>query len=265
MEDAMASEKVIFVASALLASVALAQDQKVYGDYQKIKIEDDVRWIDETPARPEDYIGQVFLVKKDSSTIPYFAPVPVPILVEDTPAIKKSILIRSSKEGSVSFLDFFKLSGEKEAVYQFQIVNSRKWSADTKSKEYLKAIAAYRNDPTTASIFDSPDFSGVVMVTAVVAKKIWYKIYKKEGAGGGATYYVKVEGKEYFSSEDYEEAIKYGLLLRPLNGWGFVLPKTILNAEQLTTANVKLPNAVFQSLDRSIKAMATDKVMVINR
>lgn len=240
-------------------NLVVAQEQKVYGDYKQIKIEDDVRWIEETPQRPEEYIGQVFLVTKDNGTLPYFAPISLPILVEDIPAVKKSILIKATKDGSVSFLDFFRVSAKRETVYQFQIVNSRRWSADTKSKEYIKAISSFRNDPTTSSIFESKEFAGIVMVSAVVAKKIWYKVYKSESAGGGGTYFVKVDGTEYFGSEDYEEAIRYGLLVRPLSGFGIQLPKTILNAAQITDMKVKVPQAAIRNLDVSGKTFAVNR------
>jgi hypothetical protein len=235
---------------------AVAQDQKIFGDFQKIKLEDDIHWIDESPQRPEEYVGQVFLVvKKDNSTIPYFAPIPVPVLVEDTPSVKKSILIKSNKDGSISFLDIFKIGAQKENVYQFQIVHSRKWSADTKNKEFLKAISQFRNDNMTSNIFDSTEYSGIVMVSAVVAKRIWYKTFKKDGGGGVGIYFVKVEGNDYSSSEDFEEVIRFGFLLRPLSGFGIVLPKTIVNTEQVINTNVKVPAPALKNVSAFIKTM----------
>lgn len=247
----------------LISLSAYADDQKVYGDYASLKIEDDVKWIEETSIQPENYIGQIFLVKKDNSSIPFFAPVLVPIISEEEPTVKKSILIKSSKEGSVSFLELFKVSGQKESVYQFQIVNSKKWSANTRSPEYIKAVSGFRNDPTTSGIFESTEYVGVVMVTGVVAKKIWYKAYKKDGWSGGGTYYVKIDGSNYSSSEDYEETIKYGLLLRPISGFGYSLPKAIVNAKQVNDIGdkAKLDAPITKSLNQGVQSFVNDKVL----
>lgn len=252
----------LFVQSLFFISLlAFADDQKVYGDYASLKIEDDVKWIEETSIQPENYIGQIFLVKRDNSTIPFFAPVLVPIISEEEPTVKKSILIKSSKEGSVSFLELFKVSGQKESVYQFQIINSKKWAANTRSQEYIKAVSNFRNDPTTSGIFDSTEYVGVVMVTGVVAKKIWYKAYKKDGWNGSGTYYVKIDGSSYSSSEDYEETTKYGLLLRPISGFGHILPKTIVNAKQVNDIgdNAKLDVSTTNSLSKGIKTFINSK------
>ncbi len=253
MDKAM---KIILLAL-FAATPAIAEDGAVLFNIRKITPTDDVKWIDETPLRPESYIGQLFLIDKSNNSSPYFASIQVPVLVEEEPSIKKSILIKSTKDGSVSFLDMFKVSGMKETVYQFQIVNSKKWSANTSSPDYLKSIAAFRNDPMTAPIFESPDIAGIVMVTGVVQKKIWYKVFKKEGWGGSGTYFVKVDGSNYTSSDEYEETVKYGLLLRAIS-WGntFALPKLITNLYQIRNIaeNAHLPKGVNDSVVKSVSS-----------
>ena len=62
-------------------SPALAEDKSVFGDLNKLKPTEDIKWIDETPLRPESYIGQLFLVDKNNETSPFYASVPVPILL----------------------------------------------------------------------------------------------------------------------------------------------------------------------------------------
>lgn len=248
----------VLLIAATTASSALAEEKSVFGDLNKLKPTEDIKWIDETPQRPESYVGQLFLVDKKNETSPFYASVPVPVLVEEEPSIKKSVLIKSDKNGSVSFLDIFKVGGQKESVYQFQIVNSKKWSANTSSPEYMKALATFRNDPMTSPIFESSEIIGVVMVTGIVQKKIWYKAYKKEGWGGGGTYYVKIEGSDYTSSDDYEESVKYGLLLRPIH-WGkaYALPKIITNAKQVSdiSVNAVLPKSVNDSVLKNANAI----------
>jgi hypothetical protein len=230
----------------LTIAPAVAEENNVYGGIGKLKLSDDVTWIDETPLRPESYIGQLYVVDKKDLPSFYFASIPLPVAVEEEPSIKKSLLVKSTKDGSVSFLDIFKISGQKESVYQFQIVNSKKWSANSASPDYLKAITTFRNDPMTTTLFDSPETASVLMVTGVVQKKIWYKVFKKEGWGGSGTYYVKVEGNDYSSSDEYEESVKYGLLLRPIHSVNHALPKHITSASQVedVSKNTVLPKGV---------------------
>jgi hypothetical protein len=87
--------------------------------------------------------------------------------------------------------------------------------------EYVKSVAKFRNEPINAPVFESKDYDGVMMVTGVVVKKIWYKAYRKSNMLTNATYVVKVGGNTYATSEDHEETVKHGLLLRPLSGWGY--------------------------------------------
>lgn len=248
----------VLMIAVTLALPTFAEEKSVFGDLSKLKPTEDIKWIDETPQRPESYIGQLFLVDKNNETAPFYASVPVPVMVEEEPSIKKSVLMKSDKNGSVSFLDIFKVSGQKESIYQFQIVNSKKWSTNTSSPEYMKALAAFRNDPMTSAIFESSDITGVVMVTGIVQKKIWYKAYKKEGWGGGGTYFVKIDGNDYTSSEDYEESVKYGLLLRPIH-WGkvYALPKLIINAKQVSniSTNAVLPKSVNDSVMKNVNVI----------
>ncbi len=95
------------------------------------------------------------------------------------------------------------------------------------------------------------------MVTGVISQKIWYKVYKKDGWTGSATYYVKVDGSDYSSSEDYEEVVKYGLILRPISGFGYSLPKVIVNPHQINDIGEKaMLNAdVTNNLNQSTQSL----------
>ena len=228
----------IAVIFSFYTTTAIGQGQRVYGGYTTPKIDDEIQWIEETVS-PESYIGQIFLVKKDNSTIPFFAPIAIKSLAQEEPSIKKSILIKAAEDGSISLGNIFTIRGQTEKVFQFQIVNSKRWSADTKSSDYLKAISNFRNDPSTAPLFDSGDFAGIVMVTGVIERKIWYKAFSKKSWNGSGTYFVKIEGKAYESSEDYEEVIKYGLIIRPINGFGYILPKAVVSSQQINEISEK--------------------------
>lgn len=226
-------------------------EEKDISLYKKFKIDDDVKWLDETPVKPEDYIGQLWVIQKNGDSMPFHTPINLPVQSFDEPTIKKSVLIKSGTDGTVSFLNLLSFKGEKESVYQFQIVDNKKWSANARDAKYVKAISVFRNDPITGNIFEENDFGGVVMCTAIVQKKIWYKNYKKKSWGMSGTYYVTFSGNDYYGSEDYEETVKYGLVLRPLNGFGYKLPKTIVNSEQVEkgTKDIKIPAKVLDKLD----------------
>jgi hypothetical protein len=110
-------------------------------------------------------------------------------------------------------------------------------------------------------IFDSDDYVGVVMVVGVVGEKIWYKSFQKENYGGSGTYFVKVDGNNYYGSEDYEEATKYGLLLRSLSGFGYKLPRTIVNTTQVNEISEKamFSTKAKESLSNSLKLFVIGK------
>ncbi len=242
----------------IVSTTAAAEEKIVFND---IKIANSIKWIDETPLQPEDYIGQVWLVDKKEDTIPYFASIDVPIKKTDEPTVKKSILIKSSTDGSVSLLNLITLRTNEESVYQFQIVDNKKWAANQKDQNYIKQIAKFRNDPVSSGIFDDSEYKAIVMCTAVVQKKIWYKKFKKKGDGGSGAYIVKIDGNDYYSSEDYEEIVKYGMLIRPINGFGVKLPKTIINANQVETAisNAKIPQKTINNIQLQKRNERTQK------
>lgn len=66
---------VVLLLAVITASPALAEDKSVFGDLNKLKPTEDIKWIDETPQRPESYVGQLFLVDKDNETSPFYASV----------------------------------------------------------------------------------------------------------------------------------------------------------------------------------------------
>lgn len=239
----------------LFSSVAMAEEKNSL--YKQLKIEDDIRWLDETPQSPEDYIGQVWLIQRNGESVPYHTPIAVPLKVFEEPTVKKSILVKSQADGSASFLDIVSVKGSDESVYQFQIVDSKKWSANAKDAKYAKAISSFRNDPMSVSIFNDNEYAGVVMCTAIVQKKIWYKSYKKKSWSGSGTYFVKIDGSDYYGSEDYEEIIKYGLLIRPIHGFGYKLPKAILNSAQVETISekMKIPVDVLNKVNFNVEEL----------
>jgi hypothetical protein len=236
-------KKLHTIAMALLTAAYAYADKPI--TFDSISLVDSVKWIDETPLNPEAYIGQVTLVLKSGEAIPYAFPIPLPIKVEDEPVIKKSKLIYNKTEGKASFLGIFSIDALKESVYQFQIVNSKRWFAESSNPNFTKAVMEFTSNPLVKQqIMDDDDVQYAVFCTAIVSRKVWYKVYQKEGVAAGGQYYIKFEGKDYQGNEEYEEAIKYGMVVRP-----FKRPKTI----KPTPSGVQeLPANVLQSI-RALK------------
>lgn len=212
----------------------VAQETVSFGSVLRtLEFEDSVKWIGETPQRPEDYVGQVVLVYRDGTTEPFLYPIQFPVATTEDDSVKKSVLIKSGKEGTVTFGDIFSLVGARESVYQFQVVHNTKWAADRMTPAYYEAVQAFRT--YCGDLFTNPNYAGVLVCTGVVKKKIWYKVYHSREAGGaGSVYFVKVDGRDYWSSDEYEEKVLYGLLFRSLHGFGDTLPATITTPEQIT-------------------------------
>lgn len=220
--------------SILLICSTQARSQSI--SIANLPIQETVKWIEETPENPEEYIGRIFVVSKNSTVTPHFRSIPVPFSVGEEPSIKKSKLLKAKADVGVSFADIVNLKASVESVYQFQIVNTRTWSAKAKDPAYVEAIAKFRNDAATSPLFTSSEVQAVLMCVGVVHRKVWYKVFKKQELFGGGTYLVRVDGTSYVGSEDYEEVVKYGLLIRPLKGYGIDLPPAIANAKELERA-----------------------------
>lgn len=213
-------------------------------DIESVVIKESVKWIDETPQNPEEYIGRILVVKDGKATVHYRA-LAVPVEVIDAPSIKKSTLITAKSNATIGFEGLVSIKATSDSVYEFQNVNTRTWSAKSREPAYVEAINKFRNDPTTSPLFSDTSVEAVLMCVGVVQKKIWYRSYKRQGFFGGGTYFVKLDGSTYSGSEEYEEVIKFGLLVRPINGYGVVLPPTIANSEEIR-AVINNPAAIGQ-------------------
>lgn len=233
----------LIIAGLVLSASALGQ----IIDINDVIIKDGVKWIDETPVNPEEYIGRIFVVRSGIVT-PHYQALALPFEVTETPTIKKSMLITAKSDASVSFADIVNIKATSDSVYEFQNVNTRTWSAKSKEPAYLDAIIKFRNGITSAPIFTDKTVEAVLMCVGIVEKKVWYRSYKKQGIFGAGTYFVKVGGSTYSGSEEYEEVIKFGLLVRPISGYGIYLPPTIANAAELKSV-VHNPQAITQTND----------------
>lgn len=229
----------ILILLAISASV-IAQENTVFGDINSFDIADNVKWINETPERPEDLIGKVYFVAKDKSSTEYFLPISVPYVNEDKPSIKKSIIVKSNKDGAIGFLEYFTISGKKNSVYEFQVVNDEVWSANQRSPDYLKAVTEFRNNPIVSPVFSSDDISDIFMVTGVFKRKIWYREFSEEEKSGSVSYFLKIDGKDYYSSATYEEVVKYGVQLKPIHSSRFKLPSLVFSANQVEEISGKI-------------------------
>lgn len=229
--------RALIAVASVLAGPAFGQTIGV----NKLLLQESVKWIEETPNNPEEYIGRVLISDKAGNLTVHYQAIPIPFETVDEPSIKKSTLISAKANAGVSFADFLKLTASTESVYQFQIVNSRTWSAKSRDPKYLEELAKFRNSPTTAPLFASKEVDAVLLCVGVVQRKVWYKVYKKKEMFGSGTYVVNVNGSAYIGSEEYEEVVKYGLLIRPLHGYGIMLPSTIANAAQLESVVDNVP------------------------
>ena len=105
--------------------LGFSQETTIFGDIGSFKIADNVKWINETPERPGDLVGKVYFVAKDKSSTEYFLPIDVPYVNEDKPSIKKSVIVKSSKDGQIGFLEYFTISGKRIAFTNFRLLMTK--------------------------------------------------------------------------------------------------------------------------------------------
>ncbi len=253
--------KVIILALSLFSVCANSQEQTIFGDMGSFKIADNIKWINETPERPEDLVGKIYLVAKDKSSTEYFVPINVPFVNEDKPSIKKSIIIKSNKDGKVGFLEYFSVSGKKNSVYEFQVVNDEVWSANQKSPQYLKAVSEFRNNSLVSPIFSSKDISEIFMVTGVFKRKIWYREFTETKKSGGISYFLKLDGNDYYSSANYEEKVKYGIQLKPIHSAKFKLPSVVFSVDQVEKLSDKIivKSDVLKGVTKAVSASVMEQ------